>query len=110
MPRSSDPFKNINWQTAPPLHDLTVSVGEHFSDARAGNPLAVNELVEDCMKAFKALGILPATIIAMMNSVYGLNPTLQPERPVMERPSNPVQPVQPKQPEPAEKKGSFFNR
>lgn len=107
MPRSSDPFKNINWQTAPPLHDLNVAIGEHFSDARAGHPLATNELVDDCMVAFKALGILPQTIVTVMNDVYSIAPKLP------EQPSNsaqPVQPVQPKQPEPAEKKGSFFNR
>ena len=112
MPRSTiDPFKNINWQTAPALHDLSVSVGDHFQDARAGEPLAINELVEDCMGAFKSLGIPPQTIITAMNVVYGINnPT--PRQPEAVAP-NPV----PKQPEvvatPApkqEQKGGFFNR
>ena len=110
MPRSTDPFAKINWQTAPALHDLSISVGEHFSDARAGQPLATNELIEDCMGAFKQLGIVPQTIIAAMNVVYGLNPA--PRQPEAVTP-NPV----PKQPEvvatPApkqEQKGGFFNR
>ena len=107
MPRSNvDPFKNINWQTAPALHDLSVSVGDHFQDARAGEPLATNELLEDCMGAFKALGIVPGTIITAMNVVYGLNPAPR-------QPETIVQPAT-KQPEPAvtttEKKGTFFNR
>ena len=110
MPRSTDPFKNINWQTAPALHDLSVSVGEHFSDARAGQLLAPNELLEDCMTAFRALGVVPQMIVTAMNSVYGLNPA--PRQPEVVAP-NPVpkpevvapNPV-PKQPE----KGGFFNR
>ena len=111
MPRSSDPFKSINWQTAPALHDLSVSVGEHFSDARAGQPLAANELLEDCMAAFKQLGIVPGTIITAMNVVYGLNNSAprQPEavapNPVPKQPEVVVTPA-PKQPE----KGGFFNR
>lgn len=108
MPRSTDPFKNINWQTAPALHDLSVSVGEHFSDARAGQPLAANELLEDCMAAFKQLGIVPQTIIRAMEVVYGLNPNSAPKQPEIVVP-NPV----PKQPEPVakqEQKGGFFNR
>jgi len=99
MPRQ-DPFNKMNWKTAPVLHRLHGNVSDHFQDARAGEELAVNELVEDCMTAFRDLGITPQIVTETLNRVYGITPARTPEPPK-------VEPVKPETVAPAKKAGIF---
>lgn len=77
MPRSVDPFKYTNWESAPILRDLLNDVQAHVDDAMHGNRAnkvviepALEELAESCITTLKELGMSDMDILRVLNLVY----------------------------------------